>query len=251
MPAFPSRRYTRGSSPVPHHRADVCELPRCGRRVEHWGAVTCAAHSRRLQRNGHPQATSVTERELREHRERVARGLRIYRNTPAVREALRRAEELLAFTPTEGASWEHYLAGRMRALRGKAGRPVGAPEVLARIVELFAFAELHPERLPSVDAHRIALARSVVRMSRGARGQHPRKADLVGTGRHLAATLGAFAVLFLRHLAEHETRERRRNERGRRALTDFTLPPEHESEPHDETKSASGATAAHLPLADP
>ena len=156
------RRYTPAANFVGMIDRDHCAVQGCVRRPHHFGAPYCVRHAKRALHHGHVDATIATIRELAQFTDWISHGLDLYRNTPAVKIALARAHRLLHFTPQTGAAWELYFAGRMAAVRQKAGRPVDARRLLVTALTYFAFEQAHPERVQTTTVRDIGLARSLI-----------------------------------------------------------------------------------------
>lgn len=220
---YNNRRYSPAAGVLKKDR-DRCTVPSCIRRPHHFGAPYCQRHSHRAYELGDVNATTVTIAELRQYRDWLDRGLRIYRDTPAVKIALRKADALYRFTPTEGHAWESFLSGRMHALKCKAGVVITPRDILIEVVSLFTFEQAFPHRLPSTVCRDIALARSVIRLGKGMRQMAPRKADMIAVGKYLSEQFGVFSVRFLQELTKLTRAESRQRERESAALADFTIP---------------------------
>ena len=186
-----------------------------------WGAAYCTRHHHRAYENGHVEATVATIRECARFYEWIDTGLRLYRDTPAVRIALARAERLLKFSPRQGHEWETYFAGRMSAVRGKAGIPVDARRVLITVLCYFAFEAAHPERVMNTDVRNIGLVRSLIRLGK-CKQPAPRKSNLIPSGAYIAGELGTFAIAFLDELKRRTRGDNVKREREEAALRDFT-----------------------------
>lgn len=216
------KRFTPAASVVTHDAHDRCTVRGCIRRPHHWGAAFCSKHAQRAFENGHVEATVATIRELARFAGWIDDGLKLYHNTPAVRIALVRAEKLLRYTPQRGEEWERYFAGRMSALRAKAGIPVDARRVLITVLSYFAFEAAHPERVMNTDVHDIGLARSLIRLGK-CKQPTPRKSNLVPSGAYIASELGAFAIAFLDLLKRRTRADNDKLEKEARMLSDFTV----------------------------
>jgi hypothetical protein len=226
------KRFTAAASVVAHDAHDRCTVPGCIRRPHHWGAAFCSKHAQRAFENGHVEASAVTIRELAQFVDWIDDGLRLYRDTSAVRIALARAEKLLHFTPQRGEEWERYFACRMSAVRAKAGVPVDARRVLITILTYFAFEAAFPERVMSTDVHDIGLARSLIRLGK-CKQPAPRKSNLVPCGAYIASELGRFAITFLDLLKRRTRADNIKRQREDAALTDFSTPNESSLTPND------------------
>jgi hypothetical protein len=217
----PRKRFTPAASVVTRDGHDRCTVPGCIRRPHHWGAAFCSKHAQRAFENGHVEATVATIRELAVFAPWIDYGLRLYHNTPAVRIALARSTKLLRYEPQRGEEWERYLAGRMSAVRAKAGIPVDARRLLITVLCYFAFEAAYPERVMSRDVHDIGLARSLIRLGK-CKQPAPRKSNLVPCGAYIASELGRFAITFLDLLKRRTRADNIKREREDAALVDFT-----------------------------
>jgi hypothetical protein len=218
---MPTKRYTPAASVVSRDAHDRCVVPNCLRRPMAWGGAYCTKHHHRNFENGHVDATVVTITELARFTDWIDQGLRLYRDTPAVRIALVRAEQLLKFTPQQGHAFESYLSGRMAAVRAKAGTPVDARKLLITILSYFAFEAAEPARVMNKDVRNIGLARSVIRLGR-CKQRQPRKTDLIPSGAYIASQFAVFAGAFLALLKQRTRADNVKRQREDAALTDFS-----------------------------
>jgi hypothetical protein len=220
---MPVKRYTPAASVVSRDAHDRCTVPNCLRRPMSWGGAYCTKHHHRHFENGHVEATVATIAELARFTDWIDQGLRLYRDTPAVRIGLVRAEQLLKFTPQQGHAYESYLSGRMAAVRAKAGRPVNARKLLITILSFFAFEAAEPARVMNTDVRNIGLARSVIRLGR-CKQRQPRKTDLIPSGAYIASQFAVFAGAFLNELKRRTRADNIKRQREDAALGDFTIP---------------------------
>jgi hypothetical protein len=219
---MPRKRFTPAASVVTHDAHDRCTVRGCIRRPHHWGAAFCSKHAQRAFENGHVEATVATIRDLAQFYPWIDDGLRLYHNTPAVKIALVRAEKLLRYTAQRDAEWERYFAGRMSAVRAKAGIPVDARRALLTVLTYFAFEAAHPERVMNTDVRNIGLARSLIRLGK-CKQPAPRKSNLVPCGAYIARELGTFAIAFLDLLKRRTRADNVKRAREDAALVDFGL----------------------------
>jgi hypothetical protein len=216
------KRFTPAASVATRDAHDRCTVSGCIRRPHHWGAAFCSKHAQRSFENGHHDARAITIRELAQFAPWIDDGLKLYNNTPAVKIALARAEKLLRYTPQRGEDWERYLAGRMSAVRAKAGVPVDARRVLITVLTYFAFEAAYPERVMSTNVRDIGLARSLIRLGK-CKQPAARKSNLIPCGAHIARELGAFAIAFLNELKRRTRADNLKRQCEDAALTDFSL----------------------------
>jgi hypothetical protein len=200
-----------------------CTVAGCIRRPHHWGSGYCSKHAARANQYGHPQATTATIKELAQFADWIDYGLRIFRDTPAVRIALDRAQGLLHFQPDQGQHWERYLAGRMANVRLKPGVPVDARRMLLTALSFYAFEAAHPQRVMSDTVRNMGLARSLIRLGK-CRHKPPRKSELNACGGYINDLLGMFAVKFLDELQKRTRKDNAQRDREEALLRDFSSP---------------------------
>jgi hypothetical protein len=181
----------------------TCAAPGCSKPVHGspWSSL-CDRHATLQYRNGSPQARSLRNSALQQHRERIARALSKYQNSSAVKHAVMLADDLLSFRPRHGFGVEERLQAQMLRLRGEG---VTARELLQRVTEVWAL-QAFDQRFDSERELDHAMARAVLKL-RPMRTWRPAGPLLRHLGREIREELGRFcAGLCMRLDADDEVR---------------------------------------------
>lgn len=179
-----------------------CEVQSCRRPPSRFSnTIYCENHRLRAYRFGHAMHKPLHNRELAAVREAIKAGLAKYQRTTGVQQAVRLADELLAYEAHPNNRSARHMVEQFERLRSHG---VNAWDVLQRVSEVYAcIAKAAPGRFENSEVERVTLARSVMKLV--SLGRYRAEGHMLRTlGSHLQQSLGVFALSFVRRLERDE-----------------------------------------------
>lgn len=245
-----SKTYTK--SAVAHNETLTCDL--CGSnryRLGRW----CRRHSRRLQRNGHPEALRLKSPEYRGERETARRFISQHVEHPAVKAAVKWATRWLE---AAAAGEKVPAASELKRLRtdGIAGR-----QIVEEALSVWLVSRWRPSRLPDDMRLTFALGNAVLFLSPRRKRYSARGiawySDLGSkirreAGEHVRRTLGIFCVNAAVALEAEQQAARNEHRDLREPFQPgaFALPPPPPKAPHKGSAEALPFPTSQTPLAN-
>jgi hypothetical protein len=146
----------------PQPRPTQCIVPGCTRPADLPYTDNCHKHSKNTVRHGSPLASPFALAELRPFRARVQMAVMKYRNSPAIKSAIKLGEELLNWRPSADRSTHYHLQEEMQRLQF---HRVTGEQVFCRVAEWVLYGV--DARFENDRVRDLALARAVLHLAPG------------------------------------------------------------------------------------